>query len=64
MVGVLFKKDFYYKPTLVLYIELQTTANVTKEHVENELKRQIQSTAPSNGSKVFQVNHQKCRFYS
>ena len=59
VVGVLFKKNFYYKPNLVLYIELHTTANVTKEHVENELKRQIQSTAPSKYSKLFQVNQQK-----
>ena len=62
VVGVLFKKDFYYKPNLVLYIELHTTTNVTKEHVENELKKQIQSTAPSNCSKTFQVNLQNVAF--
>ena len=30
VVGVLFKKEFYYKPNLVLYIELHTTTKVTK----------------------------------
>ena len=33
--GIMYKKDTHFKPNLVLYIELHTTANVTRAHMEH-----------------------------
>ena len=63
-VGVMYKKDTHFKPNLVLYIELHTMANVTRAHMERILKKEIQSASSSKCSKIFQVNHLKCNFYS
>ena len=62
--GVMYKKDTHFKPNLVLYIELHTTANVTRAHMESIMKKEIQSANLSKCSKIFQVNHLKCNFYS
>ena len=65
VVGVMFKKDTHYKPTLILYIELHTTAtNVSTAHVENVLKREIESATPSNCNNIFEVNFHSCTLYS
>ena len=47
IVGVMFKKDTHFKPNLVSHIELHTTANVVKEHVESIFKKEIQPAVPS-----------------
>ena len=65
VVGVFFKKDRHFYPNLVLYVELHTTAfNITRQDVETALKREIQSNASTKCNEIFEVNRQKCNFYS
>ena len=65
VMGLMFKKDFHFKPNLILHIELHTTVpNVTREHVESALKREIQSTSSAKCNKIFLVNRQECKFYA